>query len=117
MGSHLGHSFESVRVHTDASAGKSAAAMGSSAYTVGRDVVFAPGRYRPSTPEGRALIADELAHVVRQGGARYDGDQLSIGPSADPLEREAEAVARTAGEARTVAVSGRTIFDSGSTAA
>ncbi|HEX8243285.1 MAG TPA: DUF4157 domain-containing protein, partial [Longimicrobium sp.] len=40
------------------------------AYTVGRDVVFAEGRYQPATAEGRRLLAHELAHVLQQGGGQ-----------------------------------------------
>jgi len=54
-------------VHTDARAGESAKAINSLAYTLGRDIVFAPGRYAPNTTEGLSLIAHELAHVVQQG--------------------------------------------------
>src|SRR5262249_51862694 len=39
------------------------------AYTVGQDIVFASGRYSPSTEGGRELLAHELTHVVQQGFA------------------------------------------------
>lgn len=39
------------------------------AYTVGRDVVFDEGAYRPGTDAGRRLIAHELTHVIQQGRA------------------------------------------------
>jgi hypothetical protein len=55
-----------VRVHTDARAAESARAVDAVAYTVGRDVVFAEGRYQPGSPEGRRLLAHELTHVVQQ---------------------------------------------------
>jgi peptidoglycan hydrolase-like protein with peptidoglycan-binding domain len=38
------------------------------AYTVNRDVVFGAGRYAPSTVDGRALLAHELAHTIQQSG-------------------------------------------------
>ena len=62
----FGRSFGDVRVHTDAAAARSAAAVGAVAYTVGRHVVFGEGRYAPSTGTGRAVLAHELAHVVQQ---------------------------------------------------
>lgn len=62
----FGHGFSGVRVHTDAAAGASARMLGARAYTVGQDVVFAPGEYQPGTATGRALIAHELAHVLQQ---------------------------------------------------
>lgn len=67
MESRFGHDFGSVRVHTDSRASASARAVGASAYTVGRDVVFGAGRYAPRTETGRGLLAHELAHVVQQG--------------------------------------------------
>ena len=71
-GARLGHDFSRVRVHTDRPAAESAAGLGAAAYTVGRDIVFAPGRYAPETPAGRRLIEHELGHVVQQGGRAAD---------------------------------------------
>jgi hypothetical protein len=62
----LGHDFSRVRVHTDAQAAASASALHARAYTVGSSVVFQTGQYAPSTPEGRRLLAHELAHVMQQ---------------------------------------------------
>ena len=90
----FGHSFAQVRVHDDARAAASARAVGAHAYTVGRDVVFGAGRYRPGSGEGQALLAHELAHVVQQGGASAAGGPLEIGRADDPAEREAEEAAR-----------------------
>ncbi|HYH82278.1 MAG TPA: DUF4157 domain-containing protein [Longimicrobium sp.] len=66
MEARFGHSFAHVRVHADAEAALSARAVGALAYTVGRDVVFGPGRYAPGTREGRSLLAHELTHVLQQ---------------------------------------------------
>ncbi|MCY1020042.1 eCIS core domain-containing protein [Pyxidicoccus sp. MSG2] len=63
-----GADFSSVRVHDDARAAQSALAVGAHAYSVGSDVVFAPGRYGPGTATGDRLLAHELAHTL-QGGA------------------------------------------------
>ena len=68
----FGHDFRNVRIHNDARATESAGAVGARAYTVGHHLVFAAGRYEPSTNVGRQLIAHELAHVVQQGGAEND---------------------------------------------
>jgi hypothetical protein len=46
-----------------------AADLDASAFTVGRDVVFGAGRFRPGTPAGDRLLAHELAHVVAGHGA------------------------------------------------
>ena len=63
----FGYDFGRVRVHTDERAARTTRAVGARAYAVGRDVVFAPGEYRPDTADGRRLLAHELTHVVQQG--------------------------------------------------
>lgn len=68
MESRFGHDFGRVRVHTDDRAAESARAVDALAYTVGADVVFAPGHYAPQTSEGKRLLAHELTHVLQQGG-------------------------------------------------
>jgi hypothetical protein len=62
----FGHDFSEVRVHTDASAARSAEAVNALAYTVGQNVVFGAGRYAPLTVAGRRLLAHELMHTVQQ---------------------------------------------------
>jgi Domain of unknown function (DUF4157) len=66
----FGHDLGNVRVHADDRAARSARALHAAAYTVGRDVVFAPGQYRPDAEPGRRLLAHELAHVVQQRTGR-----------------------------------------------
>lgn len=68
MESSLGHDFSGVRVHDDAGAADAAQALQSRAFTVGRDVFFNAGQYRPHTRGGRELIAHELTHTVQQAG-------------------------------------------------
>jgi hypothetical protein len=62
----LGHDLSRVRVHADRAAGVSALDAGARAYTVGHNIVFAPGHYAPSTSRGRSLLAHELVHVTQQ---------------------------------------------------
>jgi hypothetical protein len=76
-----------VRIHRDAEAAASAAAVRARAYTVGSDVVFARGAYAPGSAAGRRLLAHELTHVVQQAGG-VDGPprgarrpRPSLGPS------------------------------------
>lgn len=88
----FGHDFGEVRVHTDARAAGSAAALGAAAYTVGSDVVFARGSFAADTPGGSRLLAHELAHVVQQSGSRR-GQGLSVAPADSAAEREADAAA------------------------
>src|SRR6476619_3136670 len=95
MESRFGFDFSRVRVHDDGDAARSARALGASAYTVGRHIVFGEGRFAPATPEGRMLLAHELTHVVQQDAAEPQPvEELRIGPARDPLEEQADAVAR-----------------------
>jgi len=64
----FGYSFDQVRVHTGGAAAESARAVNALAYTVGRDIVFGAGQYRPDTSAGQRLLAHELTHVVQQNG-------------------------------------------------
>ncbi|HEY2574338.1 MAG TPA: DUF4157 domain-containing protein, partial [Verrucomicrobiaceae bacterium] len=73
----FGHDFSQVRIHTDIHAAESAGALKALAYTVGRDLVFAPEQYQPYTACGQKLLAHELAHVVQQGSGALRGDILS----------------------------------------
>lgn len=92
----FGHDFSQVRVHTDARAGESSQAIDADAYTVGRDVVFGPGRYTPYTPQGRTLLAHELTHVVQQRGeVTSAGANLVLGGANDPAEQQADHIARS----------------------
>jgi hypothetical protein len=76
----FGRDLSRVRVHTDARAADSARAVNASAFTVGRDIVFGRGRFRPGSREGRRLLAHELTHVVQQ-----DGRQGATGIDAGPV--------------------------------
>jgi predicted chitinase len=92
METRLGHDFSRVRVHTDARAAESASAVDATAYTVGQQVVFGAGKYRPRDGEGRRLLAHELTHVVQQSGAGGAGGHTSEAPLEAEADRNAEAV-------------------------
>ena len=96
MESRFGHDFSHVRIHNDERAGESARAIRSLAYTVGRDIAFAEGQFRPETPSGRRLLAHELTHVVQQGGA-------ATPPSPHPRLAQDSAGSTAEEEARRVA--------------
>jgi F0F1-type ATP synthase assembly protein I len=89
------HDFSGVRVHTGSDASESARALNARAYTVGADIVFAPGQYAPETQTGRKLLAHELAHVVQQRGSPSALQPLSLSPVHSAPEREASAAAET----------------------
>ena len=91
----FGHDFSRVRVHADEKSAESASEVNALAYTVGRDVVFGAGQYRPHSSGGRRLLAHELAHVVQQGNG---GSLQASGVSrpGDPLEEQACSAAEAA---------------------
>jgi hypothetical protein len=93
MEQRFGHDFNDVRVHADARAGESARAVNALAFTVGSNVVFAPGQYQPASAEGQRLLAHELTHVVQQRGASGSLSSLSIADSNSHAEREADSMA------------------------
>jgi hypothetical protein len=86
FGPRFGFDFSRVGIHDDATGADVAAAHGARAITDGRDVMFAPGRYAPGTPQGDSLLAHELAHVVQQA-------QGSLGTAPIDAEVRADAAA------------------------
>lgn len=71
----FGTELGGVRVHTDATADQLSRSIQAEAFTVGNDVFFSGGAYRPDSGDGQHLIAHEVAHVVQQGagGVREGG--------------------------------------------
>src|SRR4051794_9706310 len=84
-----GVDFGDVRIHRQS---ELARAMSAEAFTSGRDVYFAPGRY------GESLLEHELTHVVQQsrGGPRADarhereaeGGRAVTGAKAGAVQRQ-----------------------------
>jgi len=62
----FGYDFDSVRVHTDSFAAKTARDLGAEAFTIGKDVFFGAGKYNPGPKGGQKLIAHELTHIIQQ---------------------------------------------------
>jgi hypothetical protein len=65
----FGRDLSAVRLHTGAEAATAATEVAARAFTVGQDITFAAGEYRPESPEGWKLLAHELTHTVQQGAA------------------------------------------------
>jgi len=63
----FGASFAGVHLHTDTGAASLASQLNARAFTLGRDIFFGQGEYRPHQEEGQRLLAHELTHVVQQG--------------------------------------------------
>ena len=100
MESRFGRDFSAVQIHADEKAAASARILDADAYTTGRDIYFASGKYAPTSSEGRHLIAHELTHTLQQreaSGALARASEhrsgVVIGREDDPLEREAEQTA------------------------
>ncbi|WP_421837945.1 eCIS core domain-containing protein [Novosphingobium sp.] len=72
--------LRAVRIHRDAAAGSAVSALGASAFASGTAIYFAPGRFDPGAPAGRALIGHEITHVLQQTGRRNARGQLAAQP-------------------------------------
>ena len=59
----VGPAIDQARVHTGPAADAFARARGADAVTVGNDILFRDGYYRPHEPRGFALLAHEGTHV------------------------------------------------------
>jgi hypothetical protein len=90
MESGLGEQFGDVRIHTDARASQLVGGVSARAFTVGTDIAFGSGEYRPGTIVGDAMLAHELAHTVQQRG----GEQTAA--ASGSLEGHADAAAESA---------------------
>jgi len=94
MESRMGRDFGDVRIHTDGMASESARAVSAQAYTVGTNVVFQAGKYRPDTPTGQRVLAHELTHVVQQKAGPVAGTPapggIQLSDPSDRFEQEAE---------------------------
>jgi hypothetical protein len=102
----FGTSFSNVQVHTNSAQAK---AVGALAYTQGNHVHFAPGQYKPNTPQGQALLGHELTHVVQQRAGRVPTPSQAKGLpiNADPaLETEADVMGARAAQGLVARVPG-----------
>ena len=100
-----GIDFDSIRVHqadtAGAGTGRACRALGARAFTVGADIYFAAGEFRPGTRDGLWLLAHEVAHVVQQSlglvrapRRRWARDlPVTVMPTAGAAERAADAAA------------------------
>lgn len=89
MESCFGHDFGRVRVHAGREADAAARAARAQAWTLGNEIVFGMGRYRPGTAAGDVLIAHELAHVVQQSQPGAMADPASAESRANDAARRA----------------------------
>jgi hypothetical protein len=73
----LGADLGDLRLHAGVEAQAIAGAHRAEAVTLGGDVFFAAGAFRPDTYAGRRLIAHELAHAVQQARGAARGQPLA----------------------------------------
>ncbi|MEE9128642.1 MAG: DUF4157 domain-containing protein [Phycisphaerales bacterium] len=83
MESRFSTNFDQVRVHTGRRAAKAAVALDARAFTIGPDIYFGSGEYRPHDSSGRLLLAHELTHVVQQGYSNPMVQRQETGTSND----------------------------------
>ena len=84
------YDFGAVRLHTDPHSAAKSQEYDARAFTIGKDIAFAAGEYRPGTHSGQQLLAHELAHVVQQGGtarSRATGLSLEQNPDGPLIQR------------------------------
>jgi len=62
----FGRDFSDVQVHTGPEADEAARSIDAEAFTLGSDIAFRSGAYRPGSRQGKELLAHELTHVVQQ---------------------------------------------------
>ncbi|MFO7567103.1 MAG: DUF4157 domain-containing protein [Enhygromyxa sp.] len=88
----FGADFSNVRIHDDVRAQSWAEQLRARAFTVGADIYFGAGQFRPQTQDGRRVIAHELTHVVQQaqspGAPMIHRMPAPGGPSSDDVAAE-----------------------------
>lgn len=62
----FGVDLHHVHVHANDRSDRAAQSINAVAFTLGSEIFFRNGEYRPETLEGRGLIAHELTHVIQQ---------------------------------------------------
>ena len=76
--------IEKALIHAGPSADEFARSLNALAITIGRDIYFRNGAYRPETEEGRSVLAHELTHV-----RQYDEKRITKNTTGKELEDEA----------------------------
>ena len=76
--------LENAKIHIGLTADEYARSFNALALTIGRDIYFRNGAYKPETEEGRKIIAHELTHVSQNEKGLITAKEIK------ELEREAE---------------------------
>jgi hypothetical protein len=89
----FGHGLSDIRVHVEAAAAAAAEELGATAFTVDRDIAFAPGAYDPVSPAGQFLVAHEVAHAIQNAGASGGEALRARSNASDASEQDAHVAA------------------------
>lgn len=85
----LGRDFSDVKIHTGPEADRAAKSVQAKAYTLGNHIVFAEGKYKPESSEGKHLLAHELTHVVQQNPDRLSRkEEPNVNEDPGPNQQE-----------------------------
>ncbi len=82
-------SSSGVRMHTGSAAAAAARMLRASAFTIGRDIYFGAGQYRPETARGLGLLAHELTHGRQQAQWPGAGDPYQQGRAMEQAAQRA----------------------------
>lgn len=92
MEGRFGREFSDVRVHTGSEAAALSRDLGASAFTLGSDIYFGAGKYRPDTDTGKRLLAHELTHVVQGGSSIHRCADEDAGADYDAIIKDIKAL-------------------------
>ncbi|TGD76165.1 DUF4157 domain-containing protein [Mangrovimicrobium sediminis] len=88
MEARFGEDFSGVRYRDDSAAHHEARSLDARAFTRGQTISFSAGQFAPHTPQGRELLAHELAHVAAAGDPqRVYRETWDVDDSAGTVER------------------------------
>lgn len=108
---HIGRStsadLSSIRVHTDDGSHRTAEDLHANAFTIGRDIHFGAGQFRPGTPAGDRVIAHEVAHAIQPDDSSGAGEHATVSNRSDAAESEADDAAGAWMSGRSFAPSAR----------
>jgi hypothetical protein len=91
MESRFDEGLGEVRIHSDPQSADLAESLNAEAFTSGRDVYFAAGKYAPNTPSGQRLLAHELTHTLQQNSGG-PSSRSPVSQPTDAAETEATAI-------------------------
>lgn len=89
MQSRFGADFSGVKIHTGTEAVKMSRELNARAFTVGKDIYFNEGEYRPNADKGKRLLAHELTHTIQQNGSSALQPMIQRDLAVDPTAPDA----------------------------